>query len=318
MGKNIVKWCMLCIAVIVIPCVLTVLISGAPIDKESRAGAVSADSSRTDNTSSYSLEEYLMTAMAANTSSEFEMETLKAQAVILRTMVYERLNELDAQGANEQLSIEELGIPTMSMDELKSSYEEEEYTTFVSNIENAVYSTRGQILTYEGKPIKAYFHYANTGKTRSYEEVFGEKIPYLSSVDSAWDVEATVAVHSSEFELSYATDLLKENYQISTLTKEDFFNQVSISVRDEAGYVKELKVGEATLSGEEFADAFALNSTNFYMDNYDGKLIIVCKGKGNGLGFSQYGANCMAKEGESYDSLLFYYYTDAVLSVVES
>lgn len=319
MGNNIIKWCFICFMAFFIPYALTAIISGAPISVEEDGGnIVATDDDKTEQNGSYSLEQYLMAAMAANTSPEYTIETLKAQAVVLRTMVYYRMNELEKEGGKEPLTLANLGIDTMSMEELKNSYSEEEYNTFVSHIENAVYATEGQILTYNGKPIKAYFHYSNGGQTRDYEEAYGDPIPYLLSVKSSWDVEASTAVKSTEFERNDAITLLKENYQINTLTEENFFEQVTVSSRDQAGYVKELKIGDATITGEEFADSFALNSTNFYLDNYNGKLRVVCKGKGNGLGFSQYGANCMAKEGKTYDGLLSYYFQNTQLSKIQS
>lgn len=39
----------------------------------------------------------------------------------------------------------------------------------------------------------------------------------------------------------------------------------------------------------------------------DGMKVTV-KGKGHGLGLSQYGANIMAKEGKNYKEILDYYY----------
>ena len=35
-----------------------------------------------------------------------------------------------------------------------------------------------------------------------------------------------------------------------------------------------------------------------------------CKGKGHGVGMSQYGARAMAENGYSYDEILAFYYTD--------
>ena len=59
--------------------------------------------------------------------------------------------------------------------------------------------------------------------------------------------------------------------------------------------------------------ALHLNSACFYLSELDGKIRIVTKGIGHGLGLSQYGANELAKEGKNYQEILRYYYTDVTL-----
>lgn len=318
MGSKILKWCMICFAVVFVPYVITAFISGAPISSVNKDNDIAIDNEQTTNAGSYELEQYLMMAMAANVSSDFTMETLKAQAIVIRTMVYECAEEIKSKGTNQPLTLASLGLDTMTMEEMKNSYSEKEYNTFVSNIENAIYSTKDEILSYQGKAIKAYFHYSNTGYTRESKEVLNEALSYLTSVKSTWDIEAPTAVTTSEFELNYAISVLKETYEINSVTTDNFFDQVTISSKDSQGYVKELKIGDTTITGDEFADSFSLNSSNFYFDEYNGKLRIVCKGKGNGLGMSQYGSLALEKEGKTYKQILQYYFPNAELSKLQS
>ena len=74
------------------------------------------------------------------------------------------------------------------------------------------------------------------------------------------------------------------------------------------GYVRQVYADSLMIKGEDFADWFHLASNNFYFEQYKGKLRIICLGKGNGLGMSQYGAGTMAKTGKSYKKILKYYY----------
>ena len=67
------------------------------------------------------------------------------------------------------------------------------------------------------------------------------------------------------------------------------------------------------IKGEDFADWFHLASNNFYFEQYKGKLRIICLGKGNGLGMSQYGAGTMANTGKSYKKILKYYYPKTMI-----
>ena len=65
------------------------------------------------------------------------------------------------------------------------------------------------------------------------------------------------------------------------------------------------------MTGEEFRNCLNLNSACFYLKEVEGKVRIVTKGLGHGLGLSQYGANELAKEGKTYREILQYYYKDS-------
>ena len=61
-------------------------------------------------------------------------------------------------------------------------------------------------------------------------------------------------------------------------------------------------------TGEKWKKIFGLNSTNFYLENYNGKLRMVTVGKGHDMGMSLYGANALAKKQLSAAMILSYYY----------
>ena len=62
------------------------------------------------------------------------------------------------------------------------------------------------------------------------------------------------------------------------------------------------------MTGEEWKKIFALNSTNFYLENYNGKLRMVTVGKGHDMGMSLYGANALAEKQITAATILSYYY----------
>lgn len=85
--------------------------------------------------------------------------------------------------------------------------------------------------------------------------------------------------------------------------------QVAIKVEEstENGYVVKASVDGTIYTGEELAEKLKLSSTNFYVEEIDGGLRLVCLGKGSGLGVSQYGANRMALEGKKAEEIIRYY-----------
>ena len=83
----------------------------------------------------------------------------------------------------------------------------------------------------------------------------------------------------------------------------------------ENGFVKKLRIAEKEYTGQEAMELFGLPSLNFYVEEQEDGVRFVCLGKGNNLGVSQYGANCMAKEGKKIEDILEYYYQDVSLKV---
>ena len=51
----------------------------------------------------------------------------------------------------------------------------------------AVKATQGQILTYQGKVVTAFYYSSSGGRTASSEDVFGVVLPYLQARDDPWD-----------------------------------------------------------------------------------------------------------------------------------
>ena len=102
--------------------------------------------------------------------------------------------------------------------------------------------------------------------------------------------------------------LRKKDIKINRLEK-----NLRIGRTTKNGYVRQVYADSLMIKGEDFADWFHLASNNFYFEQYKGKLRIICLGKGNGLGMSQYGAGTMAKTGKSYKKILKYYYPKTMI-----
>lgn len=131
-----------------------------------------------------------------------------------------------------------------------------------------------------------FFRLSN-GCTRDGAEVLGSgDYPYLKIVECPWDIE--------------------DKKQIQTVMTEDM--DAEITQADTAGYVLSVRVGQENLSGEEFRSTYGLASGCFTLQRYNGKIRITTRGEGHGLGMSQYSANQMAKEGQTYDEILQYFY----------
>lgn len=75
------------------------------------------------------------------------------------------------------------------------------------------------------------------------------------------------------------------------------------------GRVKEISIGGIVFSGREVREKLGLRSSQFVCRMEDGEIAITTYGNGHGVGMSQWGADGMAREGETATRILKHYYT---------
>ncbi|NOZ13931.1 MAG: SpoIID/LytB domain-containing protein [Acidobacteria bacterium] len=117
------------------------------------------------------IEQYLRGVVPAEMGGTLypQIEALKAQAVAARTYVYYNLGQFKSLGFDICAS--------QSCQVYKGMNAEQDRT------DRAVEATRGEIITYKGKPINALFTAFCGGETENVENVFeGGPVPYLKSV----------------------------------------------------------------------------------------------------------------------------------------
>ena len=163
----------------------------------------------------------------------------------------------------------------------------------------AAEATVGQVLTYNGKLKLVPYHEISSGKTRDGKEVFhSADYGYLKSVESSQDREAPGYVNSAYVPASQLPAKLV------------------VKKRDSAGYVTALTADGNWLEGETFRQGMHLASADFSVQKVGKMVRFLCKGKGHGLGFSQYGGNEMAKKGSSWEEILETYFPEMEVEVV--
>lgn len=246
-------------------------------------------------------EQYLAGIVAEEVSLDFQPETIKAQAVIARTLL---------AGALER---EEELPQSMSREEMLSLWGQDGFEHNYRVLEEALAETEGEILVWEKEPAQAAFHAVSAGKTRDAAEALGMQLPYLSSVDSSVDIASRDYLKVVFMEKNDLTDKLDQAYPDAGLTAEGIMDEIVVTKRDSAEYVLEVTIGKQTITGEEFRKCLDLNSACFSLKEVEGRIRIVTKGMGHGLGLSQYGANEMAKAGSGYKEILQHYYKNIAI-----
>ena len=137
-----------------------------------------------NNVEEIELDKYLYGVVSAEMPASFEEEALKAQAIVARTYtIYKIVNNA---GKHEGADIcDDSGCcqAWISKEDRFAKWEEPERESNWSKITNAVEETKGKIITYEGKPINAFFHSNSGGTTEEPANVWGgTEYPYLQAV----------------------------------------------------------------------------------------------------------------------------------------
>lgn len=258
-------------------------------------------------------ETYLIEAMAASVQSDMKDETFKAQAVVLRTNLYAAYIR-DGNKSDRSVESNAVGQQFLNGRQMRDLWGEE-YETQYERCRRAAEQTRGEIMTYGGIPVKAPYFYVSAGRTRDGAEALGaEEYPYLTSVECPQDMlcpEYSVKFTYSErvFWEKMNTFLSEdEEDEASAVGQKSNGRNVSEFTlkRDSADYVLLLtdEVTGHTYSGEALRAYLELPSSCFEWMQEKGKVEIIVKGQGHGIGMSQFCANELAKQGETYSEIL--------------
>ena len=255
------------------------------------------------------LDEYLYGVVSAEMPVSFEKEALKAQAVVARTYtIYKIVNNNNKHGEADICDDSTCCQAWISKEDRLAKWKDEEKEQNWNKIVEAVNSTQGKIILYEGKPINAFFHSNSGGKTEPPINVWGGSgYPYLQSVETAG--EDAYSQYSSELTITKQEfeEKMKANYEDFTINYED--NPIEIKEYTEGNRVKTIKIGNKELSGVEVRTILGLRSANFQVsidgDNISFKVV----GYGHGVGMSQTGADSLAKQGKNYEEIIKHFYT---------
>lgn len=180
----------------------------------------------------------------------------------------------------------------------------------------AVDSTKGKIITYEGKPIDAFFHSNSGGKTETVSNVWGgSDLPYLQSVQTAGEEGYTQYESEVQFTKDELIDKIKTKYPEIELNLDEE-NNVQIIEYTNSGRVKTIKFGNVQMAGTEARTLLGLKSTNFTFEINDNKIKFKVLGYGHGVGMSQTGADSMAKSGSKAEDIIKHFYSGVEITYV--
>lgn len=253
------------------------------------------------------IDEYLYGVVSSEMPADFEIEALKAQAIVARTYtIYQILNNNKKHQDADICDDFSCCQAWISKEERIQKWNQDIAEENWNKIVNAVDSTKGKIIVYDGKPIDAFFHANSGGTTEDVSNVWGNNsMPYLQSVETSG--EDAYTQYSSEVEIK--KDELLKKLNIKNNEQIDWNEFIKILEYTNSGRVKTIKIGESTYSGTEIRSKLGLKSTNFKVEISDDSIKFIVIGYGHGVGMSQTGANSMAKNNKNFEEIIKHFYT---------
>lgn len=270
------------------------------------------------------LEAYLrgVVPLEIGVRGDSEVAAVEAQAVAARTYALANLGRRDSLGFDVFGTVQDQAYGGLASESPETS--------------RAVAETAGQVLTWRGSPIRAYYHADDGGHTAAVHEVWNlPDAPYLRSVpDRRPDGSDWASVDPKHrWKQRWSSSELR-----SALAKglSDYYGGATVSV----GPVERIRIVGRTRSGRVAAlvirtvggrylvqrndirfvllqpDGRVLRSTLFDIvdgPGADGGLVVRGRGNGHGVGMSQWGAIGRARAGEDYLEILQAYYPGTTL-----
>ena len=218
---------------------------------------------KTNQVEEVNLDEYIANVVSAEMPVKYEIEALKAQAVVARTYTIYKITVSKKHKEADICDSSTCCQAWISKEDRLNKWKKEEARDNWNKIIKAVNETKGKIITYNGKPINAFFHSNSGGKTEIPFYVWGgEGYPYLQVVETAG--EEDYSQYKSEVVISKdeLKEKIKEKHEEFEIDYNDE-NCISIDERDTSNRIVTVKIGNLKLSGVEVRSILGLRSANF-------------------------------------------------------
>ncbi|MBF0478580.1 MAG: SpoIID/LytB domain-containing protein [Candidatus Omnitrophica bacterium] len=253
------------------------------------------------------LETYIKGVLYHEVTDRWPMDAMKAQAVAARSYAVYQAHENVKQ---------DYDVKTDIYSQVYGGRNAERFRTSL-----AVDGTKGEVLTYRGSILPAYFHSNSGDHTEDAAELWNHHdLSPLRGVPDPY----------SRFGKNYTW---KKNFKSADVQKRlnakgypaGPIVNIEVVERNDSGRIRKIKVIDSDgkfvlLTGKDFRDILGPNDIR--SNNYDIVMQgfyfdVVGKGWGHGVGMSQWGAYEMAKEGFDYKKILELYYPGADLEQLD-
>ena len=252
------------------------------------------------------MDTYLTGVLLGEIPTEFDIEALKAQAVVARTYALKRQN---AGSKHTSGGVCTDSACCQSYCSKEAFFQNGGTQQALDKVIGAVEDTEGQVLTYKGQLIEATYFSCSGGRTEDAVAVWGTELPYLQAVDSPGEENAAHYLDQVTFTASEFASRLGISPQGKPV---DWFGAVTYT---DGGGVNTMMIADKLFAGTTLRKQLGLRSTAFTVMPMGDQILISTKGFGHRVGMSQYGAEAMAVGGSTYQEILAHYYPGTQLAI---
>ena len=164
------------IILILLPYIITVFVNGADAGDAGNGDLYVKvkvpDTEEADGLAEIRWTDYIAGILAEEISEDCEAETMKAQAVLIRTQIYRELEDSEDKILTESW---------LTREEMEEKWGAENYQEYHEKYIRAVEETDDTVIMYNDAYAWTPFHQSSNGMTRSAAEVLGsEEYPYIA------------------------------------------------------------------------------------------------------------------------------------------
>lgn len=249
------------------------------------------------------LEEYLFGVVKDEIPAGWPAEAAKAMAIAARTYaVYQRLQNPSAP----------FHLRATTASQVYGGARGEDART-----NWAVETTRGQVLTFGGRPFPAFYHSCSGGATEDAMDVFGLDYDIVLGVKDNFSLGCPSDLWVERLTRQQIEDnLARAGYQVGRVLA------IQDLIRSRTGRIFQIEVrhtrGALVLEGRRFREAMGnelIRSTDFQVRDDGDAFTFIGRGSGHGVGLSQWGAKEMADLAYQAHQILKFYYPLATISL---
>ena len=264
------------------------------------------------------MDEYLIGVLAGEMPATFDIEALKAQAILARTFVLKFLSDKQSkyEGADISTDIEEAQAYDAS--------------AVNDRIRQAVSETEGMVLSAGGELPYAWFHAHSGGLTALAREGLGwdkDEPPYTQIVpgnepeSASGEKDAQMLSEAQHWQASFPYEEVEA--ACGTLGVDVTLTdgaKLTIEERGDSGRAVRLGLNGQSVDASDLR--IALGSTKMRstlitsLRAQEGKLVMAGTGYGHGVGMSQWGAYGMAQAGSTAEEIVTYYFRDVSIETL--
>lgn len=263
----------------------------------------------TDEVEEVKLDDYIACVVSAEMPVSYELEALKAQAIVARTYTIYKITTSKKHDNADICDKSTCCQAWISKENRLKRWKESDAQNNWNKIIRAVNETAGKIVTYNNKPINAFFHANSGGKTEIPFYVWGGSgYPYLQVVETSGEDAYSQYSSEAEFTKKELEKKIREKHSDFEIDLEEN-DCIEIKERDSSNRVVTVKIGNLNLSGVETRTLLGLRSANFTVDISNNKVNFKVIGYGHGVGMSQTGADALAKQGKNCEEIIKHFYS---------